>query len=457
MMVRILCLALAIGWTSNVWAGTTPNTPNTKNQKSTQTPKKPSPQPKKFPKKLPADRMEFTLLPVLNYSSDRGFGFGAYSIIARFREDVSPYLWRLYFRLSATVKLKEDGEAEFPYHEDFVRLDLPGLVGGRLRLNVRAGFFRFSTTGYYGLGNASQRLIGGNTPSSLVKPSTYYQYDRIYPEAMIMARWRLWRKGRKQLNLFYGGSAVYNVTEVRTGTKLAEDIQASMHQRGERGDFLREQLRGLSPHVRLEGTIGLIWDSRDSEFAPSKGMFHELSVRGGTGFSSSLAYVGINAKAHLFLSLWKEYLVLAVRMIGDVLLGNPPLYELTRFGGIFPNEGPGGGFGVRATVPQRYYGRAKWIGNLELRSKIIQLQIWRLRINLGLVAFFDAGRVWGALSYASDTLRQSVDGEDPGIKYSFGGGGRLQLGSTVVLRADVAYSPSEGGNLGFFFILGHMF
>ncbi|HAA57525.1 MAG TPA: hypothetical protein DCE42_22355 [Myxococcales bacterium] len=449
-LLRAVCLLVCCSlFPTYIWAASTP--------KAAKLPRiKGKPSKRKRKKKKP-NRLEFTILPVLNYSTDRGLGFGVYSIIAKFKEGVYPYLWRAYFRLSSTVKLTENGEALFPFHEDFVRLDLPGLDGGRVRLNLRAGFFRFSTTGYYGIGNASQRLIGNGISPELVKPSSYYQIDRIYPEVMLLSRRELWRKGRKRLSSFFGANVVYNVTNFAKGSRLDEDIKAAERGASAHDLFLRDMLRGLRPHARFEAHLGLVYDSRDSEFAPSKGMFHEVSVRGGTAFSSELSYSGLNAKARFFFSIWKDYLVFAVRLIGDVLFGNTPYYELYRYGGLFPDEGPGGGYNIRGTSPQRFYGRGKLIGNAELRSKIFAFDTPVGYIALGLVLFADAGRVWGALSYQDKEVGRIVDGEGAGLQYGFGVGGRLQLGATVVMRADVAYSPSENGNIGFFFLLGHVF
>jgi len=431
--------------------GTTPtktkSSQNAKTIKSKQ--KRSKAKPKRSSKKrLSPNRTEFSLLPVINYSTDRGFGFGAYSVIAKFKEGYDPYLWRLYFRLSATVKNGENGERIFPYHEDFVRVDLPGLAGGKLRINARAGFFRFLTTGYFGFGNASVLDKG--------KPRKYYQFDRIYPEAMLITRYRLKNIGKAKVNAFFSGNLLYNITNVLPGSKLAADINQSLKADTPESQFLADMLRGLRAHPQLSAHVGLMYDSRDSEFAPTSGMLHEISIRGGTAFTTQLSYLGLNAKTHFYLSIWKEYLVFAARFIGDVLLGNPPFYELYRYGGLFPDEGPGGGLSVRGTLPQRYYGKMKLVGNVELRSMIFTIRLLSQVFKLGLVAFADAGRVWGDLGYASQALQEQIDGSGLGMKLGFGMGGRLQWGSTVVMRADFAYSPTDQ-NVGFFFLLGHLF
>lgn len=408
---------------------------------------KPTPEDAPKPKKIRPNRTEFSVLPVLGYSTDRGFRFGAYAVIARFKEGYYPYLWRLYFRLAATVNQTPEGQTIFPMHEDFIRLDFPGLFDGKLRLNLRLGFFRFTTTGYYGVGNNSLKLPD--------KPSSYYQLDRINPEAAVDARIQLLKRGRGVLNLVLGTNLIYNVTNLQDRSQVLDDIRTSRLDT-EKGLFLRNYLRGFSNHFLLRFNAGLLWDSRNHEFAPSAGNLSEIAVRGSGGFDIASPYLGITGNFRFYISLWKEYLVLAVRLLTDVLVGQPPYYELYSYGGLFAQEGPGGGYSIRGVLAQRYYGKIKLIGNVELRSKIIPLTFLGQRFNLGLVAFLDAGRVWADFSYKSSRLQEMIDGATPGIKWAVGGGGRLQWGSTVVMRADVGYSPSDR-NLGVFFVLSHMF
>jgi hypothetical protein len=69
----------------------------------------------------------------------------------------------------------------------------------------------------------------------------------------------------------------------------------------------------------------------------------------------------------------------------------------------------------------------------------------------GVVAFFDAGRVW-----ADTAPHPELDGTGLGLKYGTGGGVRLQSGKAFVLRGDVAWSP-DARPLGGYFAVGQAF
>src|SRR5262249_1784534 len=115
--------------------------------------------------------------------------------------------------------------------------------------------------------------------------------------------------------------------------------------------------------------VGLVWDSRDSELVTTRGAFHELSVRGAPAMfgDASHHYFGINLTTRFFAPLYRDRAVLAVRVVGDTLFGDPPLYELSN---IEEQSTLGGEFGVRGVPVQRYSGETKFFANAELRTRL---------------------------------------------------------------------------------------
>jgi hypothetical protein len=143
-----------------------------------------------------------------------------------------------------------------------------------------------------------------------------------------------------------------------------------------------------------------------------------------------------------------DRLVLAWWGIGDLLAGTVPFYELARYDEA---SALGGANGVRGIRGDRYHGKRKLLGNVELRSTLWQFQVARSRYALGLTSFVDGGRVWADTRPAPE-----LDGRGLGLRYGVGGGLRLRKGQTFVLRADVAWSE-DARPLGFYFLAGHLF
>ena len=391
------------------------------------------------PKTAPADarpdphRLEFGVTPVLAGDSDIGLAFGGMFTLARFGEGYYPYRWRVEVLLMASVKEGDDG-LELPFHNDYIKLDLPGLLDDRLRLNFKLAFGRLSNSGYYGMGNASAVREG--------KGARYHQYDRIYPGLEARARIKLSRR----VSLMLGGSLTYNWITPYDNSLLQEETHSSDPQVG-------ELLHGTDDHAVVQLDAGVVYDSRDHEFAPTRGMFHEVSGRlsPGPAGGTDLTYGGVNVTARFFHPLYGDRLVLAARVMVDLLWGRPPLYELARHGGLFPDAAVGGSCAVRGVPLHRYHGKIKLLGNLELRSKLLPFSLFGQRFNLGTTVFADTGRV-----VADWQSAPSQDGSGLGLKLGLGGGIRFQWGETFLLRADVAWSP-DADPVGVYVDINHVF
>ena len=134
-----------------------------------------------------------------------------------------------------------------------------------------------------------------------------------------------------------------------------------------------------------------------------------------------------------YFPIGSDRVTLAARVVGDLLFGNVPFVELPRFENTYAL---GGGNGVRGVPAQRYYGKVKAFGNVELRARIVPIRLFGKQMNLGAVCFFDGGRLW-----ADTRPHPDLDGVGAGLKYGVGGGLRISSGTAFVLRADVAWSP----------------
>jgi hypothetical protein len=388
---------------------------------------------------------EWVVFPALGYDSDTGLGLGAMTAVARFGPGGHPYRWRLQAQAAVSLKWGGGLPVRVPTHDHYLRLEVPGLAAGRLRLRAEAMYQQQINMGYYGMGNGSlearpwEGLDPGGPGEEHRAARRHNQYWRAYPSL----RSDLWVRLPADLRAFFGLALRWNWLRVYPGSRLEADLA------GDSGEAVRELLVGVQRHGVLEGTAGLMYDTRDDEHSPTRGMLHDLSVRGGPTLELPGGYGGLHLGLRFYLPVYPEYLVVAVRALGDLLVGRPPFYELSAHGGLFPGSGPGGGGSVRGVPLMRYHGKVKVLGNLELRSKFWWFRLLRKDSNLGVVAFFDAGRVWTELR-----PRVELDGRGAGVKYGVGGGLRLQMGATVVVRVDVGWSPD---GLGIYFTLDHVF
>ena len=386
---------------------------------------------------LPEDRpsddpVDWALVPFLAGSTDTGIAFGLIGVLAGFDEAYSPYAWRLRARWLMSVRDGPDG-VDFPEHNDGVQLDLPGRIGDRLRLTSEVAFQRWSTAGYFGIGNGtsvepeSVRKEAEQTPGA--EPGRRYQHIRTEIWAQVNAR----IERGSGLAMMTGLQVRHVIPSFYGGSLLEEEALASADP--EPG---APRLRGTKPHTLTQLSLGVLFDTRDNETDPTSGWFHEIALRVVPGAMTGhrMPFGGFTLNARGYLSLYERYLVLAGRAFVDLLFGTVPYHEMSSGGAFDRMHMPGGRQGIRGVPIGRYHGRIKLITNLELRSMFYEFTAFGEPFRVGAVAFVDAGRIWA--DYRDDPAR---DGNGPGIKWGVGAGPRLQWGETVLLRLDVSYSP----------------
>jgi hypothetical protein len=378
----------------------------------------------------PERSTEYALVPLAGGDTDIGFGAGALGSVARLEPGIRPFVWRLEGMMFATLKSAGSGLAS-PYQDAFLLLTVANVLGGRARLELRPSYTRENNQRYHGLGNASQ-AVGQDVPAR-------DYFTRTHPALLARGRIRL----GGPLHLVLGTLYTHSLIDYQPESNLVRDLTTG-------SDRVRALLNVDRRHGLLLLEAGLLLDTRDNEIAPAAGQLHSFKARASAGGFGPLPYryLQFNLNARGFHRLGSDRLVLAWRGIGDLLLGTVPFYELARYDEA---SALGGANGVRGIRGDRYHGKRKLLGNLELRTTLWGFQVRRSQYALGATTFVDGGRVW-----ADTRAAPELDGRGLGLKFGTGGGLRLRKGETFVLRADVAWSD-DARPLGFYFLAGHLF
>jgi outer membrane protein assembly factor BamA len=375
--------------------------------------------------------LERALVPLFGGDTDIGIGAGLIGSVARVDPALDPFRWKIEGAAFGTVKLEQGARPSAPFQDVFLVFARHGLFGDRLRLQLRPSFTRETNLRYFGLGNATR------APAEEIAARDHY--TRTHPTVRAQARVKL----LGALHLLVGGTYTYNWIDYQPESTLAADLARP-------DDSLQGLLQLDRRHAVLLLETSLALDTRDNEVAPTHGGYHEVGARLSPWQTADLPYRYANLSANLrwYLPLGTERLILATRLVGDILLGDPPVYELARFE---ETSALGGAKFVRGVPTNRYYGKRKVLGNLELRSRLARFRLWSDQYEVGLTGFVDGGRVW------ADILpRPDLDGTALSLKFGVGGGIRLQKGETFMLRADIAWSP-DARPIGAYLLAGHQF
>jgi outer membrane protein assembly factor BamA len=370
-----------------------------------------------------AERREIDGVPIAGGDSDIGFGAGAVGAITQFdASDQHRWVWRL--EGAAFLTVRGSPSFDFPYQDHWLQLTIPGLLGGRLRLQTRIAYTQQNNINYFGLGN------GVPTPPD--SGSTFFQYGRTHPEMEAYARVAL----GAHYYAVAGGALTLNFFDIAPDSKLALDMK-----------FGSPEVQSLLDHAPTDAVVivgeSLGYDSRDDEVVPRSGFWHEVTLRLSPSIGSFMpyAYGEVLGIARAYVPLGPRF-VFAARGLADVLFGAPPFYQLAQY---LDTYAIGGISGVRGIPGPRYYGKIKILGNFELRGDIAGFSLFGKSWKVGAVGFFDAGRVW-----ADWSSQPELDGTGLGIHWGTGGGIRVQQGTSFVIRGDFGWSPVSQAVLGYF-------
>lgn len=203
--------------------------------------------------------------------------------------------------------------------------------------------------------------------------------------------------------------------------------------------------------------FGLVYDSRDYEPDPKKGIFAEITHERankawGSGYDFNRTFASVRVFHRLFPGTIKK-LVLAGRVSMVNTVGDAPFFEYRNMWGTESGmSGLGGRTTLRGFMQDRFVGPVMGFGNLELRYRVYEIGTFTFDI----APLFDFGRPWDRLS--------QVNLKD--YKYSYGLGIRIIWSQSTVIYLEWARSretaignyskgPFAGSN--FYLNIGHIF
>ncbi|WP_224369770.1 Omp85 family outer membrane protein [Hyalangium versicolor] len=395
-------------------------------------------------------------VPAINFNTDEGFGYGAIlMLVDRGDGSYEPFRYSVMLQFFQTTN-------QVASH--FISLDAPRFLDSQWRMGMELAYARTLFAPYYGLGNTAAYVTEfsdcDDRDSLKANPDVcpdnpdfrglrYYTYDhRSLPKIRLNARrelsqqWRIflgYRLRMDRIRMRYSADDLGQSSD----SKLIEDASSGVLDSHEGN--LTEPLSERTSEVML----GLQYDTRDIEAAPTLGMFHELSVRGGAGvIGSQFNYWGATLHTRFFHPVIPGYsrLVMGWRGLLDVMGGDVPISLLPVYGGFENKDGLGGVYSARGILLRRYQGPVKLLLNAELRWTALSVKPWGQDFDFTLAGFVDSGRVWSNLHF----------NEGGGLKTSAGGGLRIGWNREFVIRLDYGVGITEP-TTGFYLDIGHIF
>lgn len=391
----------------------------------------------------------FAGLPLANFDSDDGFGYGVKVAMYDYGQNQKPYKMQLSVQFFQTTN-------RVWYHE--VYFDAPNFMGTPWRVDSYLKLDRVLTNNYYGIGNSAtipdMTSYDGLTPEQNERIYKYYgSFQKLEPKLILNLRRNL-----------EGPWKLFNALQVKY-TTITPHSKATLEQyapevAGAVDDTWMSYLEETKPYGYGGGVVsylqgGVVFDGRDMEASPNSGIFAEASLRLGYfgGFNADdtadhmPAYAGLNLTSRHYWTLLPRT-VFATRIMGDFLFGDVPFFELNNVGGSRDYSVLGGSSSGRGIPSYSYRGKVKLLFSPELRFTPVEVYAGGTqKINVGLVAFSDIGRVWA--DYASE-------GSLTDLHITAGGGLRVAWNDNFLIRLDYGVAPLEN-TTGFYLTFNHAF
>jgi outer membrane protein assembly factor BamA len=382
-----------------------------------------------------------TGLPLLNYSSDDGFGYGgrAYIYYNGSKDDPyyqnTPYFMQLFAQYFATTNGRQ---------YDRLSLDMPYVAGTKYRVKTEFTYEFNLNENYFGVGEkASHRSLADNTGREYAKmddlesalEGTPYAKWNNYTLTRPGYSFYLFRDLGDQIKLMAGYEIKSAMVETWKGRSFdGKDQQLTLLdvERNALTDLAGGRLGGLVSMIRF----GIAYDTRDFEPNPNKGYYIDYCMEvSDETIGSDFRFLKNNFQAMYFVTLVPS-LVLATRAGYTTVAGDMPFYEESFFGfALARKKGLGGSDTMLGYKKNRFVAKTMTLANVELRWQFAETTAGKQRFGFQLVGFADAGNAY-------DEAKDPVT--NPNWSYyhfSYGGGIAIAWNLSTIVK--VYYGMSE--------------
>ena len=347
----------------------------------------------KKPKENKKTGFNIGALPALAYDSDLGFQYGVVGNIYHYGDGVNypKYNHSVYLEWTQT----NTGYRRLQMLYDSEHLLKGFRVNGDITMSSDPLLNFFGFNGYNAYYNES--LEEKNSPTYISK--VFYTYDRSY------MRYRLdIQRATPLKSLFWiAGLSALNIKNKRTDFVKLNKIRSNSDKLRDTTLLFDKYLQwGFVPENQKSGGLvamakaGLIYDTRDNEPNPMKGIWTEALLIGSPSFAGNKwPFAKLVLTHRQYFTLAPDKLNLAYRICYQTTIaGNSPYFMLPFvFSSYNITEGLGGGKSLRGILRNRIEGEGFVMTNIEMRYKFLKFRRFNQNFYGAISGFFDAGRV----------------------------------------------------------------
>ncbi|TVQ93065.1 MAG: hypothetical protein EA393_02570 [Bacteroidetes bacterium] len=404
----------------------------------------------------------FGALPAVSYNTDLGFQYGGLVNFFYFGDGTTypKYRHSIYAEISRYTK--GSGINRLFYDSEFL---IPNI-----RVTSDLSYFTEKALDFYGFNgyNAVFNADWENDEHELYVSRMFYRHERQMFrfitdfQGTLSGRQLRWVAGFGILRNNVDAVDIDALNDGRDEDDKLPDVPGLYDKYVEWG-LIGENERdgGWSNNIKL----GIVYDTRDNEPNPMKGMWSEVVFFAAPSFlgNGDFGFSRISATHRQYFTLVDEILSFAYRLnYQGTIGGNVPFfmqpYQINSFSASSNTDGLGGSKTIRGVRRNRVVGDAMAYGNFEFRWKFLRTVIFNQNIYLALNAFSDMGMVLREIEFdRPDAIGEfplddvSIDDffltDKETLHVTFGGGFRIAMNENFIVAVDYGtpYDRRDGG------------
>ncbi len=402
----------------------------------------------------------FGVLPAIAYDSDLGFKYGGLINLYYFGDGSTypDYMHSIYLEWNRTTK--GSGTNQFFY-------DSPMLFGDKdIRVTLDASYLTEQALDFYGFNGAEANYSAAFEEQDAMRyiSRMYYRYERKMLrltgdfQGKIIGKKLRWLFGVAHFNNKIGTVDIEQLNKGKDSDDLLPDTLTLYDKYVDWGIIPgREADGGVNNYLKA----GVVYDTRNIEANPSKGMWSEVLLVTAPRFfgNKENAFTKLVAIHRQYFTLVPDRLTFVYRLgYQGTIHGNAPFYmQSYMFMSYSPSvitEGLGGAKSLRGIKRNRVIGDGFAYSNIEFRYKFLKTKIKRQNLYLALNTFTDIGTILDPVAVdrslipAGENEADYFNEQQDKLHFTYGLGLHAALNENFVLSVNfgIAADKQDGTN-----------
>ena len=405
----------------------------------------------------------FAPFPSIGFNSDTGFQIGALCEIFDYGDGSTYPAYKHKFNIDLSWTTKDQIKLHFFYDSKYL---IP-----KVRLTAAATYILAQMYPFMGFNGSSSpyfehfasgkkqenRVAMYNVKRNMMRVMADFQGNITSNKFRWAAGISYWWYGIEDITLKKKGASAYDTTPNDYLTSQGVN-SASLWQLHKKAGLIHANEANGGHHIELKA--GLVYDSREHEADPSRGIWAEVYAYGSPDFLNGRGKDGYNylkLAAHFrhYVPVWQDKIVFAYHLAYQgKLAGNAPYYTLQNINTLYLRQIISDGLGsintVRGVPYNSVIGDGYAWANIEMRFKLVSFRFIKQNFYLATNPFFDMGAC--VQPYRLNEMKQVLSsteltqaeknliytGQKEKLHMSAGLGIKLAMNRNFILSAEVA-------------------